>query len=403
MDRSCKLPATTLIAMLWSFSEPSQARSQVEASNADKANAGEEAPVVLAFPAVTGPLTTNSKPTSIDAGPFSDIYVTSVVSALGMRQDHAFPGDKQSRLDLSNGHLFVQKVDGPIQFVVQAGVYAFPSLGAATFSANKTTKETFGVIPQAFLKLVPNDNFNLMIGKLPTLAGAEYTFSFQNMNVNRGLLWNQENAVNRGVQANFAKGPLSFSASLNDGFYSNKFNWLSGLASYAASPTDTISVVAMGNVGTTRKTSFATPLLQNNSQIYNLVWTHSSGRMVITPYLQLTHVQRSRRLGIDHSASTFGAALLARYALSLGLSIAGRGEYITSSGSPSRGTPNLLYGTGSDAWSLTITPTYQRRRLFVRSEVSFVRAQNVVAGSGLGSAFNNHSQTRATMESGILF
>ena len=36
--------------------------------------------------------------------------------------------------------------------------------------------------------------------------GAEYTFTFQNMNIERGLLWNQETAVNRGIQVNQALG-----------------------------------------------------------------------------------------------------------------------------------------------------------------------------------------------------
>jgi len=31
-----------------------------------------------------------------------------------------------------------------------------------------------------------------MAAKLPTLIGAEYTFTFENMNIERGLLWNQE-------------------------------------------------------------------------------------------------------------------------------------------------------------------------------------------------------------------
>ncbi len=63
-----------------------------------------------------------------------------------------------------------------------------------------------------------------MAGKLPTLIGAEYTFTFENMNIERGLLWNQENAVNRGVQANFTSGPVAVSVSWNDGFYPNRYN-----------------------------------------------------------------------------------------------------------------------------------------------------------------------------------
>jgi hypothetical protein len=47
-------------------------------------------------------------------------------------------------------------------------------------------------VPQSFLKLQAGKNTAFEIGALPTLIGAEYTFSFENMNVERGLLWNQE-------------------------------------------------------------------------------------------------------------------------------------------------------------------------------------------------------------------
>lgn len=191
--------------------------------------------------------------------------------------------------------------------------------------------------------------------------------------------------------------------SLNDGFYSGKYNWLSGLVTYAASPKDTLSVVAMGNVGETHKTGSATPLLQNNGQISNFIWTHSAGPWVITPYLQLTRVPRNRNLGISRSASTLGAAVLARYLIAPGLSLAGRAEYITSSGSPGRGTPNLLYGAGSDAWSLTVTPTFQRQRFFVRGEIGFVRVLDRASGSGFGASADKPTQTRASIESGIIF
>ena len=37
------------------------------------------------------------------------------------------------------------------------------------------------------------------------------------------LLWNQENAVNRGIQLNYTQDPLTFAFSWNDGFYSNRY------------------------------------------------------------------------------------------------------------------------------------------------------------------------------------
>ena len=66
--------------------------------------------------------------------------------------------------------------------------------------------------------------------------GAEYTFTFENMNIDRGLLWNQENAVNRGIQVNQTMGKFTASLSWNDGFYSNRYSWLSGALTYANGP-----------------------------------------------------------------------------------------------------------------------------------------------------------------------
>ncbi|MBU2781439.1 outer membrane beta-barrel protein, partial [Acidithiobacillus caldus] len=66
------------------------------------------------------------------------------------------------------------------------------------------------------------------IGKLPTLIGAEDGFTFQNLNIERGLLWDVEPIVSRGVQANYSMGPLSASLSWNDGYYSNRYNTVSG-------------------------------------------------------------------------------------------------------------------------------------------------------------------------------
>ena len=96
-------------------------------------------------------------------------------------------------------------------------------------------------LPLASLKLAPTENFSIQGGKLPTLIGAEYTFTFQNMNIERGLLWNQEPAISRGAQLNYTDGPCSAAFSWNDGFYSNRFTWLTGSLAYTLNKENTIS------------------------------------------------------------------------------------------------------------------------------------------------------------------
>ena len=355
------------------------------------------------FPAMSGPLNANASPTKLDAGPLGKIYITGALTGLAQYQDHVLPGDDKTLADLSNGQVFVQKTDGPIQFFIQAGLYSLPDLGSPYVKATDTTKNLYGVVPQAFVKIAPNSDFSIMVGALPTLIGAEYTFSFENMNIERGLLWNQETAVSRGVQANYAHGPLSVSVSLNDGFYSKRFNWISASLGYTINKQDSLTLVGGGNVSHTAHSSLATPLLQNNGEIYNLIFTHTAGPWIVQPYLQYTRAHAEPALGIPSGASTYGGALLLKYSVSKLFSLAARAEYITQSGSRGGTTPSLLYGPGSSAWSLTFTPTYQKGIFFVRGEASHVGVSDLTPGFGFGSSLNRKSQNRLLLEGGFLF
>ena len=358
------------------------------------------APVLT--PALAGPLAYSSPPISFDAGGFGKIYVGGVVSGIGRFQDHVVPGDKSSFADISNGQVFVQKVDGVFQFFVQAGIYSTPSLGVPYLRASRTNEATFGPIPQAFIKIAPTSSFSVQVGKLPTLIGAEYTFTFENMNIDRGLLWNLEPAISKGVQANYAHGPFSFSIALTDGFYSSKYSTISGLVAYTIDPANVLAFAASGNTKTTTKSTFVTGGVLNNSQVYNLILTHTKGKVVLQPYVQYTHVDKLPFFGTT-ATDTIGAALLARYSFTPEFSLPARIEYVSSSGKPGGTAASFLYGTGSDAFSLTVTPTYQYKMFFARAELSYVKASNTTPGSVFGKLGNDRSQTRGLIEAGVLF
>src|SRR4051812_24975750 len=229
-------------------------------------------PQPLPMPSMSGPLQT-AIPHTFEAGPFGKLAVTGIVSGMGLVQGNHIPGDNQTHWELSNGQIFLQKTTGWWQFYLQAGAYNLPALGAPFLSTVDTVKGLYGPFSQGYLKLVKG-NSSVLIGALPTLVGAEYTFTFENMNIERGLLWNQENAVNRGIQVNHSMGHLSASLSWNDGFYSNRYNWLMGSLTYALNSSNTVAFVGGGNLGQTAYTSLATPI-QNNSQIYNAIYTYS--------------------------------------------------------------------------------------------------------------------------------
>jgi hypothetical protein len=359
----------------------------------------------LSTPSLSGPLTGNPNPISFDAGPLGNIYVGGIASGFGAcTSDPETPaGDRHWRWDASNGQVFIQKTDGMFQFYVQAGAYNLPALGTPMLSTGTETSDLYSALPLAYAKFAPTSSFSILAGKLPSLIGAESTFTFQNMDIERGLLWNQEPAVSRGVQANYTSGPVSLSLSWNDGFYSDDFSWLSGSAAWTINSSNSITLVGSGNLATTTKSSFATPLYQNNSEIFNLIYTYMASPWTITPYLQYTDVPASDKLGLTQAGQTFGAAILATYNLSPSWNLAGRIEYIGSVGDAAEGAPDLLYGPGSKAWSFTITPTWQYKIFFVRPEVSFIALSNAAPGPALGPAFDDKNQFRALLETGVLF
>jgi hypothetical protein len=370
-------------------------------------------PPLPSWPGTSHPLAVNPNPASFDAGPLEKMYVTGAVSGLGQWQNNAFPGDRKWQSDLSNGQIFLNKIDGLVQYFVEVGAYSIPALGMPYIRTRNAINAFYGPFPQGFLKLAPTGKFSIVAGKLPTLIGAEYTFSFENMNIQRGLLWNQENAVNRGVQVNYTAGPVALAASWNDGFYSNQYSWAWLSATWTVNSANTLAFIGGGNTRHSTKATTATPLFQNNEQIYNLIYTHTSGAWTIQPYLQYTHVPRIPKIGALHDASTYGAAILANYTFAPtsnlgglklgGFSLPVRLEFIASTGNIAKGAPNLLYGPGSKAWSATVTPTYQRNIFFARTEFSFVGAAHSTPGMVFGPHGTNKTQARLLLETGVLF
>src|SRR5215469_15256321 len=357
-------------------------------------------PSPLPTPSITGPLEA-AAPIEFDAGPLGKLNLDGIVSGMGLLQANHVVGDDVVQAALSNGQVWIQKTTGWWQFYVQAGAYNILALGTPFLPTDKAVSDHYGPVPVAFVKLVPGKNTSILVGALPTLMGAEYTFDFENMNIERGLLWNQENAINRGIQVNQTLGKFTASLSWNDGYYSNRYSWLSGSLTYTNGP-NSFSFVGTGNLGQTVRQTLATPI-QNNGSLFNLIYTYTKGNWIVQPYFQHSSVPTNPAVGVLHGASTNGAALLLSRKFKRGFSLAGRGEYIASNGSAAQNSVNLIYGPGSSAWSMTLTPTYQYDRFFIRGDLSFVRANNITAGAAFGPNGTNPNQPRAVIELGLLF
>jgi hypothetical protein len=378
---------------------------------ATPAPAAESAPAPADQPAAPAPLSTFVltgplqwlPPATFDAGPLGKLSVNGIVTGYSAFQNNSVPGDDSAQATLSNGQVFIQKADGKLQYYIQAGVYTMPTLGVAFVNAQNTVNNFYGPVPVAYLKLQAAKNTQFLIGSLPTLMGAESTFTYQNFNIERGIVWNQENAINRGIQVNQTLGKyLSAAISWNDGYYSNRYSWLSGSATLTKGP-HSLVYDGMGNLGQTAYQTTATPVA-NNSYMHAVIYTYSKGPWIISPYFQYSKLPTNAKVGVPKATSATGGAANVSYAFKSGFSLPVRVEYLTSSGSATDGSVNLLgYGAGSGGFTFTATPTYQKGGMYLRGDLATVHATSYTTGAVFGKTGTDANQFRGVLEFGFIF
>jgi hypothetical protein len=360
------------------------------------------APAPLSTFVLTGPLQW-LPPAIFDAGPLGKLSVNGIITGFAQFQNSSVPGDASAQATLSNGQIFIQKADGNFQYYIQAGAYALPTLSVPFVNAANTTNNLYGPVPVAFAKVLAGKTTSFEIGQLPTLMGAESTFTYQNFNIERGIVWNQENAINRGVQVNQTLGKyLSASVSWNDGYYSNRYNDLSGSVTFTKGP-HVLVYDGMGNLGKTIFQTAATPA-QNNGLMHVVIYTYTKGPWIVSPYFQYGNVPVIKQVGILKATSATGGAINVSYAFKSGFSFPVRWEYLTSSGSATDGSANMLgFGSGSAGTTFTATPTYQKGGMYLRSDLAWVHAIDSTSGDVFGPTGTDQSQFRAALEFGFIF
>jgi hypothetical protein len=366
------------------------------------ATAPAPAPAPLSTFVLTGPLQW-LPPATFDAGPLGKLSVNGIVTGFSVFQNNSVPGDNNAQATLSNGQIFIQKADGKFQWFVQAGVYTMPTLSVPFVNAQNTVNNFYGPVPVAYLKWQAAKNTQFLIGSLPTMMGAESTFTYQNFNIERGIVWNQENAINRGIQVNQTLGKyLSASVSWNDGYYSNRYSWLSGSATLTKGP-HTLVYDGMGNLGQTAYQTAATPV-QNNSYMHAVIYTYTKGPWIISPYFQYGKLPTNAKVGVPKGTSATGGAINASYAFKSGFSLPARVEFLTSSGSATDGSVNMLgFGAGSGGVTFTATPTYQKGGMYLRGDLAWVHATSYTTGSVFGKTGTDADQFRGVLEFGFIF
>jgi len=327
---------------------------------------------------------------------------TSGVNAIGSF-DTPTGADRTSRFNVSNAFAILTKTSGTLQFELQAGAYSLPTVGIA---GNKTIQpgantDLYGPVPLAYLEYVPSSNFNVSVGILATLTGAESTFTYQNWDIQRGAVWNVENAVSRGVRANWSQGKTTLTLGVNDGYYSGKYGAAEAAISYALDPSD--SLLAVWLDPNPRTPANATTSIANK-ELYNFVFSSTHGALQLSPYALYARSPASAALGYTASESAFGAAILANETWSSKFSTALRWESLHDGSSQTDTSSNadlIGYGPGSGITTWTLTPAWKLGGgAYFRVDLS----QAHVTGPAPGLAFdpngNSSNQSRVVVELG---
>ncbi|HET9393169.1 MAG TPA: outer membrane beta-barrel protein [Candidatus Rubrimentiphilum sp.] len=319
--------------------------------------------------------------------------------------DTASGADLATRTQLGNALITIARTTGTFRFSVTAGAYAFPVVGQSinpTFQQFANTN-LYGYIPNAYVQYVPDANWTISLGKLPTLIGQENGFTFQNVNVQRGLVWNVEPVVSRGLRVAYANSTFNATLEYNDGYYSGNHRAIEGQLGWTPNARTSLAFIFI--VPDANTPSNATAFVANKRE-YDLMYTQQIGKLQLLPYALWIQSPASRNAGLVSSESAFGASLIASWAFNSVFSLGGRIETLANNSSRfdfSNNSDFLGYGPGSSATSFTLTPAYKIAHLFARGEYSHVNISGLLPGFGFGPAGFNTMQTRVGLEIGAQF
>jgi hypothetical protein len=138
--------------------------------------------------------------------------------------------------------------------------------------------------------------------------------------------------------------------------------------------------------------------------MHAVIYTYTKGPWIVSPYFQYGNLPTNAKVGVTKGTSATGGALNVSYAFKSGFSLPARVEYLTSSGSATDGSVNLLgFGAGSAGTTFTATPTYQKGGMYVRSDLALVHATDYTTGAVFGQTGTNANQFRAVLEFGFIF
>ena len=209
-------------------------------------------------------------------------------------------------------------------------------------------------VDQAYVEVLLK-NFNIKAGRILTNIGGEAPYTWQNINIQRGLVWNGEPVYYNGVRFSGNFGAYGVYVGINDRDTSD------GKMALEAGISGDLS----------QKTSVSFNVLipdskdNNPTKVYNLTFTSDYfEKAPITFYVDYLSTPQK-----GQDAQSIGAAFLVDFKVNNQVSVGSRVEYVNNDGDGD----NYGIGTGNNALTFTLTPKYQiNKYLYVRGEASYV-------------------------------
>lgn len=198
--------------------------------------------------------------------------------------------------------------------------------------------------------------FDLQAGRFVTNIGGEAPYTFQNINIQRGLVWNGEPVFYNGVRLNGEFQSVGFYVGVNDrDTHDGKMAFEGGVSCNLPYKTS-----ASFNILIPDKND------ENPTRVYNLTFnTDAVQNVPITFYVDYLDTPQK-----GQNTQSIGAALLADVKVNQKVSVGTRVEYVHNDGDGD----NYGIGTGNYAWTFTVTPKYQfNKYLYIRAEASYVK------------------------------
>lgn len=291
--------------------------------------------------------------------------------------DFGTSGVSHPQADLSNGLLNFTINAVNLHANATVGDYSFPTLGfpLVADTAPGANEQLYSPLPVAAVTYDFNSHLSLAAGKFAALLGQESPFTYQNLNVQRGIGWEMEPTISRGVQASYTSGPWTATVQENDAYYGGSSRAVEGLLGWSPSSNTSVQFAAIvpgsnvpGNITTTI----------GNKAEYDLMYSRTVGKVQLLPYFLWVHSPASTILGYTSAENAWAGVLLGAWNFSPQVSLAFRFEDARNQSSASATSLNadlVGFGPGSGATTETVTPAFHFGNAGVlRLEYSHVNA-----------------------------